>query len=493
MKRRTEKIRKGLFTAILTAAMVVTLPAAMPVKDMSRVQAATLNNPRIGSDDVVTWDCVWFGRYPQSDAKGQKKDPVKWRVLFVEGNDAFLIADQNLDVQNYNETKVSVTWEKSTIRSWLNGYGGSSNVCNKDYTGNNFINRAFTETEKNAILTANLVNANNQKYGTKGGNNTQDKVFLLSFDEITNVSYGLCLPQKDNDKYPGYDSRKRTNTAYVEAGGTMKSEFVNDKEEVYHWSWWLRSPGMYATRAMDISELGFISEAGGPVNQNGGTVRRLVCPALHLDLTATDVWSYAGTVDSTGKTTDGVSAPSVETGTEDKKADGLQLTGISKIIAAGKKIQLIPEFIPEDVKNQELIWESSNPAYADVSPKGVVTTKKAGAGKSVTITAKTQDGSNLTAVYEINIVKHAVKSIKLKAKNTSVKVGKSVTVKATVKTTGKTANKTLRWSSSNEKYATVSKKGVVKTKKAGKGKTVKITAMATDGTGKKAVIKIKIK
>lgn len=154
---------------------------------------------------------------------------------------------------------------------------------------------------------------------------------------------------------------------------------------------------------------------------------------------------------------------------------------------------VVPEFIPEDVKNQELIWESSNPAYADVSPKGVVTTKKAGAGKSVTITAKTQDGSDLTAVYEIKIVKHAVKSIKLKAKNTSVKVGKSVTVKATVKTTGKTANKTLRWSSSNEKYATVSKKGVVKTNKAGKGKTVKITAMATDGTGKKAVIKIKIK
>ena len=291
MKRRTEKIRKGLFTAILTAAMVVTLPAAMPVKDMSRVQAATLNNPRIGSDDVVTWDCVWFGRYPQSDAKGQKKDPVKWRVLFVEGNDAFLIADQNLDVQNYNETKVSVTWEKSTIRSWLNGYGGSSNVCNKDYTGNNFINRAFTETEKNAILTANLVNANNQKYGTKGGNNTQDKVFLLSFDEITNVSYGLCLPQKDNDKYPGYDSRKRTNTAYVEAGGTMKSEFMSNKgeDDSWNWRWWLRSPGMYTTSALSIdARRGYINEYGWLVTANVGTI----CPALHLDLSAADVWSY---------------------------------------------------------------------------------------------------------------------------------------------------------------------------------------------------------
>lgn len=42
-------------------------------------------------------------------------------------------------------------------------------------------------------------------------------------------------------------------------------------------------------------------------------------------------------------------------------------------------------------------------------------------------------------------------------------------------------------------YATVNSKGVVKTKKAGKGKTVKITAQATDGTGKKATVKIKIK
>ena len=44
-----------------------------------------------------------------------------------------------------------------------------------------------------------------------------------------------------------------------------------------------------------------------------------------------------------------------------------------------------------------------------------------------------------------------------------------------------------------DRYATVNSKGVVTTKKAGKGKTVKITATATDGSGKKATIKIKIK
>lgn len=56
-----------------------------------------------------------------------------------------------------------------------------------------------------------------------------------------------------------------------------------------------------------------------------------------------------------------------------------------------------------------------------------------------------------------------------------------------------TIKKLLTWKSSNKKVAIVNSKGVVKAYKKGKGKTVKITAMATDGSGKKAAIKIKIK
>lgn len=53
-------------------------------------------------------------------------------------------------------------------------------------------------------------------------------------------------------------------------------------------------------------------------------------------------------------------------------------------------------------------------------------------------------------------------------------------------------SKAVTWSS-NKEYATVTSKGVIKALKAGKGKTVKITAKAKDGSGKKATIKIKIK
>lgn len=177
---------------------------------------------------------------------------------------------------------------------------------------------------------------------------------------------------------------------------------------------------------------------------------------------------------------------------QEYKVTKIQITGASKKIAAGKKIQLAASVLPSNASNKAVKWTSSNKKYATVDSKGKVSAKKAGAGKSVTITATAADGSGVKATYKIKIQKDAVKSITLKAKKT-VKAGKTLKVKATVKTTGKKANKTLKWTSSNTKYATVSSKGVVKAKKAGKGRKVKITASATDGSGKKKTVTVKIK
>lgn len=172
----------------------------------------------------------------------------------------------------------------------------------------------------------------------------------------------------------------------------------------------------------------------------------------------------------------------------------ITIKGESKKIAAGKKITLKANVTPEGATDKSVTWSTSNKKYATVTAKGVVTTKKAGAGKSVTITATAKDGSGVKATYKITIMKKAVTRIKLKASAKTVKAGKKVTVKATVTpASAKQANKTLAWKSSNTKYATVSKSGVVTTKKAGKGKKVTITATATDGSGKKASVTIKIK
>ncbi|MDD6211542.1 MAG: Ig-like domain-containing protein [Clostridiales bacterium] len=160
-------------------------------------------------------------------------------------------------------------------------------------------------------------------------------------------------------------------------------------------------------------------------------------------------------------------------------------------LLTGKKLQLKAKVYPSDAANTKVTWSSSNSKYASVSEEGLVKTYSKGAGKTVTITAKAADGSGIKGTYKIKI-QGAVTDIKLKASSTSVKAGGKVTVKATV-SVEKGGSSALSWSSSNTKYATVSSKGVVTTKKAGKGKTVKITAKAKDGSGKAAVIKIKIK
>ena len=91
---------------------------------------------------------------------------------------------------------------------------------------------------------------------------------------------------------------------------------------------------------------------------------------------------------------------------------------------------------------------------------------------------------------KVTSMKGIVKKVKITGTKT-VKAGKNLKLKANVTATKK-ANKKLQWTSSNTKYATVNAKGVVKTKKTAKRKTIKITAMATDGSSKKATFKIKV-
>lgn len=173
------------------------------------------------------------------------------------------------------------------------------------------------------------------------------------------------------------------------------------------------------------------------------------------------------------------------------KVSKISLSGISKKIAAGKKIKLKAVITPANAANKTVKWTSSNKKVAKVNNSGTVTFNKKSGGKSVIITATAADGSGVKARYKITSMKGIVKKIVISGKK-SVKAGKSLKLKAKVSSTKK-ANKKLKWTSSNTKYATVSSSGKVKALKAGKGKKVKITAKATDGSGKKKTVTIKIK
>lgn len=169
----------------------------------------------------------------------------------------------------------------------------------------------------------------------------------------------------------------------------------------------------------------------------------------------------------------------------------LTITGTTRKVAAGKKTKLQVKTSSGVVNPSNLIWTSSNKKVATVNSSGVVTFKKKTGGKSVVITAALKNNRNAKATYKLTAAKNPVTKITISGKKT-MKINKSQRLKA--KVSGKSgAYKTVKWTSSNNKYATVTSKGQVKALKAGKGKTVTITASALDGSGKKARFKIKLK
>lgn len=299
MRKKHQKTRS---LSILLAA-AVTVAGITPVQLVPPKKAAaavTLSDPRTDAEGVSTWDCIYFGNYWQNDTNGDGtadqndvKEPVKWRVLSVEGDDAFLLADCSLDCKSYNTQYTSVTWETCTLRSWLNGYGSGSNAYGTDYSSDNFIDAAFSPSEQEAIRDTAVVNEDNPYWGTEGGNDTTDKVYLLSVGEACTSSYGF------SSEYAAYsDTRISVNTAYAKAQGASNSTFYTSLGSFW---WWLRSPGHYSDGAAYVTVGGDGNYYGDNVSYSNHAVR----PALHLNLKSTNLYTYAGTVSSDGGSTGG--------------------------------------------------------------------------------------------------------------------------------------------------------------------------------------------
>ena len=245
-------------------------------------------------------DNIYFGTYQQSSdgSGGYNTNPIKWRVLSNASGQLFLLSDQNLDVFQYHTEYESVTWETSTMRSWLNGYSAEHNTggdSGTDYTSDNFIGTAFSEKEQGAIADTTVVNDNNPTYGTEGGNTTTDKIFLLSIAEAQNSSY-----------FADDNSRIATNTAYAKEQGahTYSSTGAGD--------WWLRSPGYGDIDAALVDGDGCLYRLGFSV----GNIDVCVRPAFNLNLNSVLFTSAAEGGKSASSMDSGLTAVNDYTGNE---------------------------------------------------------------------------------------------------------------------------------------------------------------------------------
>lgn len=165
---------------------------------------------------------VQFGRYPQT-TEGNDDTVVEWQVLDRDGRNALLISRYGLDVQPYTWPSAQITWEQCTLRIWLN---------------DTFANRAFSQEEQQAILMTTVVNGSDEGYWkTDGGNDTQDKIFLLSYRQAEQY-FDVTINNNENIK-----SRMQP-TDYALAHGAGKL------------GWWLRSQGPEQDTAARVYSVG---------------------------------------------------------------------------------------------------------------------------------------------------------------------------------------------------------------------------------------------
>ncbi|MCF0230554.1 MAG: hypothetical protein HUJ76_12795, partial [Parasporobacterium sp.] len=269
-----------------------------------------IKSPRIKTDSamqsgqVVSWDLVCFGTYPQrevepgsylydqlnaaggwsasndlrfngvtyrrmrkSDAVNPAPasyswsdayswhyfiyDPVLWRVMDVSGTEALLISDDVLDDHIYSYS--GNTWADSALRGMLS---------------DDFIPTAFDANQQSALKYVN-----------------SDRVYILSDDELFTETYGF------SNSSTVYDEARRCQAStYAKARG-VQTDFGNTCR------WWVSTPGYGADKVA-------VADYSGTVNTDGvsGSSEYSigVRPVIRLDLTKTNVYTKTGVTSSKG-------------------------------------------------------------------------------------------------------------------------------------------------------------------------------------------------
>ncbi len=193
--------------------------------------------PRI--ENVHVGDTFCFGSFPQDE--DYHLNPITWKVLEVQDGKAFVLSEKCLVVIHDDLKMKKGTWADSALRKWLNTA---------------FLESAFTKEEQSSIETTTVITPKNKKQHIDGGPDTQDKLFLLSLDEVERL-----MPEEED--------KATTATAYaaVQRG---------NKRDIFFWL--LRTPGKgWGSVAVSLDGLR-IATTGNHVGQD------LIRPAMVLKL-----------------------------------------------------------------------------------------------------------------------------------------------------------------------------------------------------------------
>ncbi len=226
-----EPVKAGTDTITVTAGTVQTVikvyvsPETFKPIDTHDEAAGDVS----AKSSFFTGEIVSFGHYPQ-DAEGKILTPIEWIVLEVDdvNHRILLISRYILESRSFHTANSSVTWETSSLRSWLNGY---------------FMDLAFSPSEQKNILTVDVDNGPEQgdsRYNSGIGGDTRDRIFLLSFAEAERY-------------FSGRTARKCIPTDYARSQGA----FVFKDTGI----WWTRSSGKDQYNVIDVNSQGSMTSS----------------------------------------------------------------------------------------------------------------------------------------------------------------------------------------------------------------------------------------
>ncbi len=260
--------KKARITAILMAVMMVfaltpLLNGQKTYADEGTPAIQFVTNGNASNIVGAQGSNVFFGNYPQSSDgnDGFIVEPIKWRVLRNADGRLFLLSDSLLDWKRWNEEPLQyATWETCSLRAWLNGSGDDS-----------FINNAFSAKEKTAIFEVEVINEENPDSHVTSGDNTYDKIYLLSVGEAIEGSFGF--PTAYGSENTTSIERTGYSTAYAARYSTGGSAWD---------SWWLRTSAKSGSKytATVIYPRGYVSTSGLEMSASGVLIR----PVFNLNM-----------------------------------------------------------------------------------------------------------------------------------------------------------------------------------------------------------------